>query len=182
MGKRKLPLDAFEFYFSCGIERSYLTVAEYFNVSKTAVANLADRENWQERLKEREQEAQNALNRKVSETIEQMNTRHLKSLRVIQGKALEALKALPLTAAIDGIRALELAIRQERVIRGEPSDRTVVARTEEEIDNLIDARREVDQRIRDLDRIEDRRTHQLRRDQGNGRLLGEPESDEPESV
>ena len=48
------------------------------------------------------------------------------SMQVIQGKALQALRKLPLSSAMEAVRALDLSIRQERLIRGEPSDRTAV--------------------------------------------------------
>ncbi len=53
-----------------------------------------------------------------------MNERHLKAVRVVQGKALEALREIPLDKAISTVRALESAIRQERL--GEPGDRTAL--------------------------------------------------------
>ena len=45
MAQKKLPPDTFEFYYALGPGRSYRQVAEHFGVSKTAVANLAEREN-----------------------------------------------------------------------------------------------------------------------------------------
>ncbi len=69
-----------------------------------------------------------------------MNDRHLKSLRVIQHKSLEALKAMPLNTAMEGARCLDLAIKQERVIRGEPSDRsalTVEEKIRSEFENWL---------------------------------------------
>jgi hypothetical protein len=56
-----------------------------------------------------------------------MNVRHLKSLRVIQAKALETLRTLPLSSAMDAVRALDIGLKGERVVRGEPSDRSAVS-------------------------------------------------------
>ena len=170
MAKRKLPFDAFEYYFALGHERSYEAVAEHFQVSKTAVANLAKREQWQDRVVERERKAREALDQKSIESVEQMNERHLKLCKVMQKKSFEALRAMPLATGMDAIRGLELAIRQERLIRGEPSERTAVTRTEEEIDSLIEKRREVDRAMREFDRREDMHTHRLRlaNERGNG--------------
>ena len=56
-----------------------------------------------------------------------MNTRHLKAFKVIQGKALEALRSMSLDSAMDAVRALDLAVKGERLTRGEPSDRTAVS-------------------------------------------------------
>ena len=38
---RKIPPDAFAYYFSLGPNRSYLAVAKHFGVSKQAVTKLA---------------------------------------------------------------------------------------------------------------------------------------------
>ncbi len=56
-----------------------------------------------------------------------MNERHLKTLRLIQRKALEALASMPLGTAMEAVRALDISIAKERLVRGEPSDRTGVA-------------------------------------------------------
>ena len=44
--------------------------------------------------------------------------------KALQGKALESLRALPIEKAADVIRALELGVKQERLIQGEPSERS----------------------------------------------------------
>ena len=120
----KIPPDAFGFYLALGTGRSYGAVAEKYHVTKRAVTKHAARENWRERIHEIERKARRASEEKAVESLEMMNDRHLKSLRVIQGKALEALKAMPLNSAMEAVRALDLSIRQERVVRGEPGDRT----------------------------------------------------------
>ena len=60
------------------------------------------------------------------ETLEEMSSRHIKSLRIIQARALEALRHMPLESAMEAVRALDIGIRQERLIRGEPSERTAI--------------------------------------------------------
>lgn len=123
---RKIPGDAFSFYLSLGTTRSYEAVAAKFGVSKRAVTDLARREDWQTRLVQIEREARQRSDEKAVETLEVMNERHLKTLRVIQGKALQVLQQMPLTRAMDAIRALTLAIREERGIRGVPSEQPAV--------------------------------------------------------
>ena len=119
----RIPEDGFAFYYSLGPERSLRAVAEEYGVSKQAVAKVAKRENWQERVRAIDAEAKEKVDRQLAETVEEMNLKHLKFLKVVQAKALEALKAMPLSSAMEGIRGLEMAIRQERLIRGEPTDR-----------------------------------------------------------
>ncbi|MBI4584560.1 MAG: hypothetical protein HY717_11130 [Planctomycetes bacterium] len=121
MPRRKIPPDAFTFYMSLGPGRSYAQVAEKFGVTKRAVVKVATHERWQEQATELERKAREKTNQKVGESLEEMNERHLKILRVIQTKALETLKQYPLETALQAVRALEGVVRQERVIKGEPA-------------------------------------------------------------
>ena len=123
---RRLPPDAFAYYLGLGVGRSYQATANHFSASKQAVVNLANKEDWPRKLLEAERRVGEAAAKKAEESIEAMNERHLRSLRAIQSKALESLRSLALDTAMDAVRALDLAIRQERVIRGEPGDRSAV--------------------------------------------------------
>jgi hypothetical protein len=123
----RIPPDAFHYYLGLGPERSYQLVAKRYAVSKRAVTKLATRERWQDRVAEVEAKARAGAEQKALESLESMNLRHLRSLKVVQGKALEALRSMPLSTAMEAVRSLDIAIRQERLIRGEPSDRTAVS-------------------------------------------------------
>lgn len=120
---KKIPPDAFTYYVSLGAERSYQAVAAHYGVSKQAVAKAAVREDWSQRIQEVERKARQRTDEKAVETIEEMNARHLKALRVLMGKALQTLQAMPIGTAMEAARVIDLVIRQERVARGEPSDR-----------------------------------------------------------
>ena len=120
--KKKLGPDAFAFYLGLGPGRSYAAVAERFGVTKRAVAFCAERENWQERLVEEEQKLRDSAVKAAAETIESATEKHLKVLRFIQGKAIEALKAMPIENAVDAVKAYTLALDKERQVRGSPAD------------------------------------------------------------
>ena len=124
MSRAKLPAEAFEHYVGLGPERSYQAVADRYGASKRAVTDLAKRKQWQERLRSIEQEARQRSEERLVENLEQMNERHLKTLQVVQRKALEALRRMDLGSAMEAVRALDICINKERLIRGEPSDRT----------------------------------------------------------
>jgi len=124
---RRIPEDAFDYYVSLGASRSHQAVADRYGVSKRAVTKLATKERWRERVHALKREARRAADERALETLEAMNTRHLKALKIVQGKALEALKSTSLSSAMEAVRALDLSIKQERTIRGEPSDRTAVS-------------------------------------------------------
>ena len=127
MANRKIPQDAFFFYVGLGPSRSYQQVAEKFGVTKRTVVNVAVKDRWQDRVVELERKARDATNDKAQESLEEMNERHLKLCRLVQSRALEALRRFPLENAVAAARALESSIRQERIVRGEPGDRTATS-------------------------------------------------------
>jgi hypothetical protein len=140
---RKLPPESFDFYVALGFGRSYKQVADHFGVSKGTVTALAQRDDWQARLTKLEQQARSRAEEKAVETLEQMNERHLKIARALQGKALESLRSMPLMDAKDVIRALDLTVRQERLIQGEPTDRMasveeIIARETRQLLKVVD--------------------------------------------
>lgn len=123
----KIPSDAFDVYVSLGPVRSYQALADRFGVTKRAITKAAAREHWQDRLVQIEAQVRERSDIKIVETLEAMNTRHLKMLQVVQGKALEGLRHFALKDAMDAVRALDLSVRQERTIRGEPGERSAVS-------------------------------------------------------
>jgi hypothetical protein len=123
----RIPTDAFEVYVRLGPERSYQAVADKLGVAKRSITRLATRGRWQERLVQIERDAHERTREKLTETMEAITTRHLKMTRAVQAKALAALQALPLDSGMDAVRALDLAIKQERLILGEPNERTAVS-------------------------------------------------------
>ena len=125
--KRKIPPDSFDYYVALGLGRSYQAVAKHYGVSKVAVTNRATKEGWQKKLAEMEAKVRRASEQKALETLDDIHQRHLKAARVIQAKALEALSRMPLDSAMDAVRALDLGVRQERLLIGQPTDRSAVS-------------------------------------------------------
>jgi hypothetical protein len=123
----RVPTDAYQHYVSLGPQRTYEALARHYGVSKRAITKRASREQWQERLSKVEAQARDRFDEKLAETLEAVNGRHLKTLRLVQAKAIEALRSMPLQSAMSAIRALDMAIKQERVILGEPNERTAVS-------------------------------------------------------
>ncbi|MGH9363380.1 MAG: hypothetical protein ACRD2T_15840 [Thermoanaerobaculia bacterium] len=135
--RKRIPLEAFEYYVSLGPARSYQAVAEKYGVRKRSVVKHAAKERWQERLHEIEEKARKAGEEKAQEELEAIRRRHLKGMRFIQAKAIETLKSSSLENAADAARAYTAAVREERVILGEPTDRTALA-----VEDLLDRQRE----------------------------------------
>ncbi len=124
--RRKLPLESYSYYLSLGTSRSYEAVARHYNVSKRAVTHLAAKEGWQQKVAAAEAVARTKAVERAQETVEEMNERHLKTVQLVQRKALEALRQTAITDAMDAVRALSTAVRDERLIRGEPTDRAAL--------------------------------------------------------
>lgn len=127
MSCTKLPSDAFEFYVGLGTNRNYQTVAEHFETSKRAVTRRAASENWQRRLAEIDEKTRQRRAEMLVESAAEMDTRHLKMLRAVQARAVEALQRMPLSTSMEAVRAVESAVKLERLIRGEPSERKSIA-------------------------------------------------------
>ena len=123
---KKLPPEAYAFYVSLGQDRSYEAVAAKYDVCERAVADKGKREHWQERIAEQEKKARERVDEQAVETLAQMSNRHLKVLKFIQAKAIETIKSTPLDSCMDAVKAFALSIEKERLIRGEPTERTAM--------------------------------------------------------
>ena len=55
-----------------------------------------------------------------------MRERHLKTARYMQSKALRAMQEYPLKSGMEAVKAAEAAIRLERLVVGEASERTAI--------------------------------------------------------
>ncbi len=93
---------------------------------------MASQENWQERLESIETQARENSDQQIQESLEEMTTRHIKTARMLQAKGIEALRSMQIKTVSDALKALQVGLEKERLIRGEPSDRTVV-----EIEEII---------------------------------------------
>lgn len=119
----KLPADAFAYYFSIGPERSYKAVADKYQCSERAVAKLAAKEDWQARIEEIEAKARARSDQQLLESLEEMNLRHIKTARMLQARGIEALQTMKIKSIPDALKAVQVGIEKERLIRGEPSER-----------------------------------------------------------
>ena len=91
MPTRKIPQDALAYYVSMGPHRSYQKVAEHYGVTKRAIVNVAKRETWQAQVEELEHTAREDARQKMRSTIEATYEQHMKALRLVFGKGVEAL-------------------------------------------------------------------------------------------
>ena len=121
---RKLDPEAYAYYISLGAGRSYQAVADHFGVSKRTVTTTATREHWQELLAKADDRARDNASDGYVESMQQMSQRHLKVMRFMLGRAIDGMKTLPINSFADAARVAAVAIDRERLIRGEPTERT----------------------------------------------------------
>ena len=124
---QKLPHDAYEYYLALGSDRSYQAVADHFGVRKQTVTSRAVSEKWQERVEKVERAAREEAERELQRQLVEGKKLHFKTCRAILSKAVETLKAVPMTSAMDAVRAIDMAIRNERMLLGEPTERQAVS-------------------------------------------------------
>ena len=136
----KLPPDAFSYFAALGPARSLKLVSDHFGVSVRTVQRAADREEWSKRIAAIEAEARRSVDAKIAGDLAEMYLRHRKLLTAMAARAATALRDYPLEDGMDGIKAAGLVIKLERLLAGEPTDRSAVdieAITKREIRELL---------------------------------------------
>ena len=115
MPRRKIPPDALTHYLSLGPGRSYQKVAEKYGVTKRAVTKLAAKERWQEKVSEIERSAREAAEEQAKSEYEVAYKRHMKALRMVFAKGVQALNGMAIDTPADAMKAIQMSIREERV-------------------------------------------------------------------
>ena len=111
---RKIPSDAFDCYVSMGEGRSYEKVASKYGVSKRASTDCAKREEWGERLENIEKESRQMSDKKLAEAMQEMRERHLRTIKAMNVRALEAMRQYPLATGMEAMKAAEMAIQVQK--------------------------------------------------------------------
>lgn len=118
--QKRIPRhDAFALYVALGHERSFERVAEHYGVSRRGIQFVADRDKWTKRLREIEAAATERVHEQMLESVVEMRTRHLQTLRVVSARALEALRDHPIRSGMDAVRAIKIVMTLERAISAE---------------------------------------------------------------
>ena len=80
MPRRKIPDDAFDFYFSLGPGRSYQAVADKYAVTKRAITKRATNERWQDQIAELERKAREKSDEHKVDALQVAHEQHIKAL------------------------------------------------------------------------------------------------------
>src|SRR5690349_13667293 len=114
---RKLDDEAaFAFYVGLGSARTYGAVARRFNVTSRAIRKASKRNEWMARLAKIESDVQEQSDKKLTETRAQVRERHMKLLRAVESRAVEALQGHRLESAMQAVKAIEIAVKLERTV------------------------------------------------------------------
>jgi len=122
MRGRLPPEDALRHYLELGSTRSYRAVAARFGVHRSTVLAAAKRGEWQKHARAHDATQYEKERAKSMEDAEAARTRQLAIVRHLLAKALEALKAKPLSSPKDYLKAIELGLVLERDILGKPEE------------------------------------------------------------
>lgn len=166
--RRRIPAEeAFQCYLSLGPGRSYDLVAEKLGASPRGIRKCAAKHRWGQRLAKIEADAVERTNKEFAESKTETRERHLKMLKVIETQGLLALQKFPIDSGFAGVKAVEAAIKLERLILGEPSAHVGVTIQET-------TRREIETFIARVDEPEDH--------EDDDELDDEPDGSEPSST
>lgn len=116
---------AFALYAGMGPNvRSYQKVADQLGCGKRSIVDVARRGNWNERIQRIDREAQKRAEAELVEERTKMTRRHIQAAQLLQKKAIERLakEGAEFTNNYDAARALDLAVKLERLVRGESTD------------------------------------------------------------
>lgn len=118
---------AFEHYAAMGPGvRSYQKVADVMGCNKRTVVEIASpsRGNWMERIKRIDAKAQQKAERALIEERAKMTKRHIAAYQLLQKKAIQRLaqEGTEFDDDISAARALDIAVKGERLVRGESTE------------------------------------------------------------
>jgi len=101
-------------------------VAKEYGISKSWINKRSTAENWVQQKKEYWDKTDAKTAEREIETIADMNIRHLREYRMIQGKGLKFIKDREFRQMRDAVSAVDTGIKGERTIKGEPTEKTDV--------------------------------------------------------
>jgi hypothetical protein len=138
---RKVPIgEAFTLYVGLGHVRSYAAVAKHFGVGTRTILFIAKKYRWPEKLRAIEAIAEERQREHNVGLVIEARERHLKALKILQAKSLAGLRDNSVRSVAESTKALETAIRLERLILGESTSNASVAveeRAQREVDQLV---------------------------------------------
>ena len=102
-------------------------IAEQLGIARPGtIGDWRAEEGWEKEREAIQKATEARVAQAVSETISEMNARHLKECQLLQTKGIQALRRLDPTKASEAATMIEAGMRAERLVRGEPTEVTEV--------------------------------------------------------
>ncbi|MFH2053560.1 MAG: hypothetical protein ABIK96_13935 [bacterium] len=98
-------------------------IAERLGIQRPeTVAEWRRAENWEEERQVIQRLMEEKIARAVTETLTEANARHLKEYQLVQTKGVQALKTMDPKSAGEAMAMIDIGIKGERLVRGEPTE------------------------------------------------------------
>ena len=98
-------------------------IAERLGIARAGtIGDWRREENWEREREIIQQATEEKVAAAISETISEMNSRHLREYKLLQGKAVAALQRLDPKSAAEAHAMMDTGIKGERLVRGEPTE------------------------------------------------------------
>ncbi len=102
-------------------------IAEELGISRPGtICDWRREENWEREREIIQKATEEKVTAAISETIAEMNARHLKEYQLLQTKGIQALRRLDPRTAAEAQVMVDTGVRGERLVRGEPTEITEV--------------------------------------------------------
>jgi transposase-like protein len=103
--------------------KSDVQIAEELGIARPGtISDWRREEDWDREQEIFQQITERRIAEAVSETISEMNTRHLKEFQLLQSKGVQGLKQRDPRTAQEAAAMIDTGIRGERLVRGEPTE------------------------------------------------------------
>lgn len=133
-GESAKAFEAFVVYRDMGASRTVSAVSEKLSKSRQLMTRWKSAWNWDERARAYDNDLEKQAKAQAVKRVKEMTDRHVRIAMELQGKALEALKALPIEemAPKDILAFIEKAAALERLNRMEAADLDKEGRNKQE--------------------------------------------------
>lgn len=119
--EKMIHIEAFEYYFSLGGERSYSLVAKKFNKNYRTISQWANRFNWKERIVIRDAEVSKRLSEKTTNAVIDEKANYRKVIKLAMAKLIKELQEEDFKSK--GIADLEKLVKLDMLLLGETTEK-----------------------------------------------------------
>ena len=119
-----LSYGRFRTYLSMEPPRSRVEAAKALGLKKRTIDDMMHRHRWHDRALAYDERMAKAADRAAMSTAEDMQRRHMEAVHAMLRRGVHAITEADLTEARDGVPMIDKAVRLERLLVGEATDRT----------------------------------------------------------